>query len=415
MLSFIGEIKNFLNDPFNKYLALALVLLGMFLLFSPSQQEISLPSENGLALNQSSSQPLVIDFFYLPTCPHCAEQKPFNQKIASEFAEVKIVYHDATDPKELELLRKLMQEHNLDSSQLAVPATFFKNKHFIGFESEETTGQEIRKAIAECIKECKNQSPQSTLAESQKELKISLPLFGQINPMHYSLPVLAVVLGLVDGFNPCAMWVLVYLIGLVMNLNDKKKLWIIVGSFVLASAILYFLFMTAWLNAFLLLGYVRAITIIIGLVALGGGILSIKEFITTKGELTCKVTSDEDKKKTMSTVSSIVSSPLTLATIIAIVFLAFAVNSVEFVCSSAIPAIFTQVLALSHLSFFEYYAYILIYIFFFMLDDLVVFGLAAFAVSGGFGEKYAKYCKIIGGVILFVLGILLLFAPQMLR
>ncbi|MEM4555068.1 MAG: hypothetical protein QXT25_04440, partial [Candidatus Anstonellaceae archaeon] len=84
-------------------------------------------------------------------------------------------------------------------------------------------------------------------------------------------------------------------------------------------------------------------------------------------------------------------------------------------CSSAIPAVFTQVLALSNLSFWEYYAYIALYDFFFMLDDLIVFGLAAFAVSGEIGQKYAKYCKIVGGVLLLILGLVLLFAPNLLR
>jgi hypothetical protein len=179
--------------------------------------------------------------------------------------------------------------------------------------------------------------------------------------------------------------------------------------------VLYFLFMTAWLNAFLLLGYMRAVTVLIGIVALGGGILSIKEYITTKGELVCKVGDAGSKRGMITRLEEIVASPLTIPTLAAIVALAFVVNSVEFVCSSAIPAVFTQVLALSNISSLEHYGYIALYDFFFMLDDLIVFGLAAFAISGGVGEKYAKYCKIIGGAILFLLGVMLLFAPQMLR
>jgi hypothetical protein len=173
--------------------------------------------------------------------------------------------------------------------------------------------------------------------------------------------------------------------------------------------------MAAWLNAFLLLSYFRPITIIVGLIALGGGILSVKEYIETKGQLVCKIGDEEGKKKTMTQVEELISAPLTFAVVIGIVVLAFVINSVEFVCSSAIPAVFTQILALSNLSAFEHYLYILLYDIFFMLDDLIVFGLAAFAVSGGFGEKYARYCKIIGGIILVSLGAVLLFAPQMLR
>ncbi|MFC1755227.1 hypothetical protein ACFL96_17855, partial [Thermoproteota archaeon] len=245
--------------------------------------------------------------------------------------------------------------------------------------------------------------------------RITLPFIGEINAGEYSLPALAVVLGLVDGFNPCAMWVLVYLISMILMINDKRKVWLLVGSFVLASGILYFLFMTAWLNAFLMMGFFRPLTIIIGLLALGLGINNIREYIKTKGELVCKIGDAQSKKKIMHRIEEIVKSPLTMTTVFAIILLAFIINSIEFACSSAIPAVFTQVLALSDLSGWGYYGYILLYDLFFMLDDMIIFGLAAFAVNSTVGTKYAKYCRLIGGVVLVLLGLLLTFMPHILR
>jgi hypothetical protein len=166
--------------------------------------------------------------------------------------------------------------------------------------------------------------------------------------------------------------------------------------------------MTAWLNVFLLVGYVKPVTTVIGLVALGGGILQIREVIETKGAVVCKVTDEESRKKTMTRIQKIVSSPITLGTIAGIVVLAFAVNSIEFVCSAAIPAIFTQVLSLASLTTFQYYGYILLYVLVFMLDDLVIFGTAAFALTSNLGDRYARYTRPIGGTILIILGALLL-------
>jgi hypothetical protein len=240
---------------------------------------------------------------------------------------------------------------------------------------------------------------------------VDLPLFGPADLSSLSLPVLAAVLGLLDGFNPCAMWVLVYLISLLMNLNDKRRLALVTGTFVLASGVLYFLFMTAWLNAFLFLGYLRIVTIAVGLVALGGGILSLKEYLETRGQMVCKITGLDDRKKMSAEIKSLISAPLTWATFLGIVAVAFTVNSIEFVCSSAIPAVFTQVLALQNLGFLEYYGYIALYDLFFMLDDILIFGSALIVVNSA-GEKYAKYCKIVGGAIMLFLGIMLLFAPQ---
>ena len=116
----------------------------------------------------------------------------------------------------------------------------------------------------------------------------------------------------------------------------------------------------------------------------------------------------------MSRMERVVFSPLTFGTIAGIIALAFVVNSIEFVCSSALPAIFAHVLSLSDLSTFQYYAYILLYVFFFMLDDLIIFSSAAFAINSRWGGRYARYSKPIGGGVLLALGALLLFARHLL-
>ncbi len=394
-------LDDFFRNPFNRYLTLALMVLGIAIYLAAPQ-----------AAEEQSTARLTIHFFYSPTCPHCAMQEPFNEKLAQEFPDVKIARHDVTIPEEYRQLLIMAQNFSIDESRLATPTTFVDGSVFIGFESEGTTGAEMRTAIASCLENGCNRTV-SVSGESSLR-SFSIPLLGRMDLSTLSLPVLAAVLGLIDGFNPCAMWVLVYLIGLVMELNDRKRIWLIVGTFLLASGVLYFLFMTAWLNAFLFLGYVRPVTILVGLVALGGGILSVKEYFETKGAMVCEVTSGAEKKKLTARMRELVAAPMTWAVLVGLVVLAFTVNSIEFVCSSAIPAVFTQVLALSSLPTWQYYAYILLYDLFFMLDDLLIFG-SAILIYAEVGGKYAKYCKIIGGVIMLVLGLMLLFAPQMLQ
>jgi thiol-disulfide isomerase/thioredoxin len=410
MTGLFQQIKDFFEIPFNKYLVVGLLLIGLLIFLN--EAELFAKTAGPPEVSETN---FTVHFFYMPTCSHCAEQKPVNEEIMRDYPDVPFVYHDVTQSSEYGLFTKMAEEHNLDVSTLGVPTTFVGKQVFVGFESRNITGAKIRSAIEFCVNQCINQTPEAITASEAGLKEFTLPFLGKTDLTGFSLPALAIILGLIDGFNPCAMWVLVYMISLLMGVNDRKRIWIIAGSFVLASGILYFLFMAAWLNAFLLLSYFRPITIIVGLIALGGGILSVKEYIETKGQLVCKIEDEEGKKKTMTQVEELISAPLTFAVVIGIVVLAFVINSVEFVCSSAIPAVFTQILALSNLSAFEHYLYILLYDIFFMLDDLIVFGLAAFAVSGGFGEKYARYCKIIGGIILVSLGAVLLFAPQMLR
>jgi len=412
MLSKIHSASGeFLKSDFNRFLVLLLVVLA---LFAYVYGDYSSPSGSK---NAQDAQ-LKVHFFYSPSCPHCVLQKPFNENLMGKYQSAQFVYHNIEVGDELGLYMQFAQKYNL--SRTGTPTTIVGEQTdgkctFVGWESESTTGKEIEECVKMRLGGANSTETEGKYASASKT-EIDAPFIGKIDVKDYSLVPLAIVLGLIDGFNPCAMWVLVYLIAVVMSLNDKRKIWLVVGSFVAASAILYFLFMTAWLNLFLMLGYLRIVTVLVGAIALGSGILSVKEYIETRGQVVCKVGDASEKKKTAGLVEHIASSPLNLGTLGAIIALAFVVNSVEFVCSSAIPAVFTQVLAASNLSFFEYYGYILLYVFFFMLDDILIFGMAAFAVSKiSTGEKYAGYCKILGGVLLALIGVMLLFFPSLLR
>jgi hypothetical protein len=384
----INFLKNTFQDRFKRYLIISLVVLGIVIGFTSQGKS-------------STGEGYQVYFFHLPGCSHCESQEPFNEKLQSEYPSINITREDASTPEGSALLSQMLEERGIEV-QPGFPITIFGNQVF-SWESEETTGKQIEKALQQCLA---GNCPPPTSEETKH--KINLPLIGEIVLSDYSLPALAIILGLVDGFNPCAMWVLVYLISVVATLRDKKRIWLIVGSFVLASGILYFLFMTVWLNLFLFIGYVKPVTAVIGLVALGGGALQIREVIATKGAIVCTVTDEESRKKTMTKVQEIVSSPLTWGILAGIIALAFTVNAVEFVCSAAIPAVFTQVLSLAGLTTLQYYGYILLYVLFFMLDDLVVFGTAAIALTSSLGDRYSKYTRPVGAAILIILGLLLL-------
>jgi thiol-disulfide isomerase/thioredoxin len=382
-------LKNTFQNRFRRYLIISLIILGIVIAFTSQG-------------TSTTGEGFEVHFFYLTGCTHCDEQKPFNEKLANTYPSIQIIEYDATTPAGSALLSEKLEALGIEGEP-DFPITIFGNQVFGGWQSEETTGRAIEEALQQCLE---GNCPPPTSEEPEDG--IVLPFIGEFVPADYSLPALAVILGLVDGFNPCAMWVLVYLISLIATLRDRKRIWLIVGSFVLASGVLYFLFMTAWLNAFLFIGYVKPVTIVIGLIALGGGIWQIKGFIETKGAIVCEVTDEESRKKTMNRVQKVVSSPITLGTIAGIIALAFAVNSIEFVCSAAVPAIFTHVLSLASLTTLQYYGYILLYVVFFMLDDLIIFGSAAIAMNSGLGERYAKYFRPVGAAILIILGVLLL-------
>jgi thiol-disulfide isomerase/thioredoxin len=384
MFNYIKDFyHNIYQDKFKLILTILVILIVLIFLIFPSNK-------------RASGGEIGVHFFYSPGCSHCADQKKFNQKLHEKY-NVNIISHNITQSEEAKLFFSTAKKYAINPNNLGVPLTIVNGEAFIGFESENTSGNEIEMAIK------KNHEDFKQIKSFVSE-KRTIPFFGEFDTQQYSLPVLAIMLGLVDGFNPCAMWALIFLISLVVGLKDRTKLWFLIGAFVMSSGVLYFLFMTAWLNVFLLIGFIRPLVALIGGFSIWLGIVQIRDFFLQ--QKVCPLPT-EQKQKIMERMRLLVFSPLTLATIGGIILLSFIVNLIEFVCSSFIPAIFTQTLALYNLPTWQYYLYIFLYIIFFIMDDLIIFSLAVFAITQ-INDKYIKWCRLTGGITLLILGVSLL-------
>ena len=360
--------------------------------------------------------------FWAEGCPLCSQEKAFLNKIKNQYPNFKITYLNVSQDKNAEVLKQVAEELNIENP--ALPMLIIGEKTIIGWRSEETSGKTIREAI-DCYleQECpdlvgKILTRFSPFGESSKEKplpeKIKIPLIGEIETKNLSLPVLAIILGGLDGFNPCAMWVLVFLISLLLKMEDRKRMWILGLTFIAVSAGVYFLFMSAWLNLILFLGFIFWIRLIVGLVAISSGVYNLKDYFTNP-EASCKVTSTSQKKTIIEKMKQVVSSRGFLLSLIGIIVLAAAVNLIELVCSAGFPVIFTQILALSNLEKWQYYLYMLLYIFVFMLDDMIVFIGAMLTLRlTGVTNKYSRFSHLIGGILMLLIGVLLIFKPELL-
>jgi glutaredoxin len=367
-------------------IVLALLLgLVLLVLYGAEQKGSRPPAPEAPAASR-------LQLFYSPDCPHCHKAIEFLKSRAVDYDP-----HDVSTEAGWALYREALETLKLDKA--VVPLFVHGSRHLVGFHSADTTGRELLALVA---------GEDAAAGRAAERPAITLPLIGAIDPTHHSLLTLSILLGLADGFNPCAMWVLVYLISLVAQLGDRRKIWWIVGTFVLASGVLYFLFMTAWLNAFLLVGYTRLLTRVIALLAIGFGLDHLYGLVASRGEVACEVGDVESRRRTLQREREIVAAPIGLASLAMVIALAFAVNAIEFVCSAALPAIYTHVLASTDISPLLHYVYILVYVLSFMLDDLIIFGLAAFAVSGIIGTRYAAISRGVGGVVLIGLGVWML-------
>lgn len=351
--------------------------------------------------------------FWSKGCPHCEKAQAFLTPLLHIYPSLRIHSHEVSrDRKNLELLVSVAKQHQL--GEVGVPLFVLGDEVFVGYQDDASTGQLLRGRIEACLRtECKTYlvSPVASAPTTPPSASIQLPLLGQIEIQKLSLPALTIVLAAADGFNPCAMWVLVFLIGLLLGIKSRPRRWLLGGTFIAASALVYFLIMAAWLNALLFLGAVIWIRVAIALVALFAGIWSLRDFY--RDEQICTVTAAPARRAVLEKMRSLaLSSSLPLA-LIGIALLAVAVNVVELLCSAGIPAVYTQYLALSSLSTWQHYAYLGLYILVFMADDLIVFAGAMLALEiTGLNQRYTRWSKLVGGVVLLIVGGLMLLKPE---
>lgn len=362
--------------------------------------------------------------FYGEGCPHCAEEEKFLAIMEDKYPFLDIhsyeVYHSQDNVK---LLQEVSSNINLRVD--GVPFLVIGDKGVVGYV-DGATSKLIEDQIIYCSSNtCSDNiasivgveastvhvSDKSEQIEKEKKM-VTLPIFGEVDLMKFSLPILTIILGVLDGFNPCAMWTLIFLISLLLGMKDRKKMWILGGTFIIISAAVYFIFMAAWLNLIMFLGFIVWVRILIGLLALFGGGYSLRDFFYNK-EAACKVGDGEKKRKTFEKMKTAIHQHSFWLALAGIAVLAFVVNMVELVCSAGLPAVYTQVLLLNDLNGLQRYLYLLAYIFFYMIDDLFVFIIAMLTLKmTGVTTRYVRSSRLIGGIIMLIIGILLIFRPE---
>ncbi len=366
-----------------------------------------------------AATPIHIHIFWSESCPHCKHALQFVNLLETKDENLSIHrYEVSKEPKNLDLLQQTANTFNI--SRAAIPFILIGSRGIIGYDSDATTGATIKQAILNCRRtHCADgMLAVKALQKTHKQLASSPanalhpPIPGDISLSQLSLPMLAIALGAADGFNPCALWVLVFLLGLLASVKSRARRWLLGSTFVITSALVYYLIMVAWLNTLLLLGFVIWVRLAIGATALAIGGWSIRQYFANP-EVICRVSQSPARRAFLEKLRKTALSPSLVFAFIGIILLAGAVNVVELLCSSGIPATFTQILALNNLPTWQHHAYLGLYILVFMLDDLLLFFAAMLALEiTSIGTRYARWSNLLGGIIMLSLGLMMIFKPE---
>ena len=376
--------------------------------------------------NVNALENVKLYLFYNYDCPHCADEKVYLKELEEEYDNLEIIKYEVKKYDEnKELLSEFLKQQGWDIN--AVPLTIIGTNYFIGYNDD--IGTKIRCAVNYYGNNVHRDLVGEFLGTSEvredlidefniNSCKFTVPIIGEVNPKNISLPLVSAVIGLVDGFNPCAMWVLLFLISLMIGMKNRKRMWCLGIAFLLSSAIVYFAFMMTWINVAGMFSSSKIIEILVAIVALLGGGINLYHFIkeVRAKDVGCSVTNNAKKKKIMVRAKEIVTENSFLLALGGVIILAVSVNIIELACSAGLPILFAQILAMNDLSSAQTLFYNILYIVFFLIDDIIVFVIAMTTMKiTGISNKYNKYAHLIGGIIMLLIGILMIINPSILK
>jgi len=369
-------------------------------------------------------------YFYSPTCPHCQEAKPFIAELETKYPWLKVERYVVKDNR-ANARFYFDTAQSLGVEALSVPGLVFCRQVMIGYDTAATTGKQLEDALTACherrltspgapdpvaggVAGAAGGATQVSAAESKAGTTINVPFLGQVDAKAFSLPILTLVLAGMDAFNPCAFFVLLFLLSLLVHAKSRTRMAIVGGTFVLFSGLVYFVFMAAWLNVFLIAGELRVITFAAGLVALTVAVLNIKDYFWFKAGPSLSIP-DAAKPGLFKRMREVVTSGSIGPMLVSTVLLAIVANSYELLCTAGFPMVYTRALTLAGLQPWQYYAWLAAYNVIYVLPLLAIVTVFTWTMGARkLSESEGRLLKLISGFMMLGFGLMLLLAPNLL-
>lgn len=342
-------------------------------------------------------------FFWSKRCPHCLEARPFVESLPAQHPWLKLHSYEIIDhPENLQLYQEMARD--LAQEVRSVPGFFLCGELSTGFLSAQETGAELLRKAQACRDGTRPTKP-----------SVTVPGMGALDAADYSLPVLTVIIAGLDAFNPCAFFVLLFLLSLLVHARDRRKMLLVGGVFVFFSGLIYFLFMAAWLNVFLILEELRYVTLGAGIVAVGVALINIKDYFWFKAGVSLSIP-DSAKPLLFQRMRGLVAAARWPSVLAGTAALAIIANAYELLCTAGFPMVYTRILTLRGLPTFEYYLWLALYNVVYVVPLAVIVAVFTYTLGGRkLQEEEGRLLKLVSGNMMLGLGLALLFAPQWLN
>lgn len=356
-------------------------------------------------------------FVFSETCPHCAEAKPLVAHLEDTYDWLSVRRISTQEATDAEIDEVLALAESLDEEIAGVPTFLFCGRMEVGYDSDATTGQHLEDALVSChaafIGEDAATAGQTTADESDEALHV--PVLGDIDANAVSLPLFTVAIAGLDAFNPCAFFVLLFLLSLLVHAKSRWRMALVGGVFVVISGVMYFAFMAAWLNVFLVTGQLRWVTTVAGVIAITLAVFSIKDYFWPESAGSISIP-DSAKPGLFTRMRKLTTGDSLPTVLLGTIALAAVANSYELLCTAGFPLVFTRVLTLNELSTSTYYGYLVLYNLVYVIPLLLIVGGFVWTLgSRKLSESEGKFLKLMSGTMMLGLGLLLLLKPDLLE
>ncbi len=337
-----------------------------------------------------AQETISINILSSPTCPHCADAESFlHEYIANSELDINLNKHYIANS--IGLAQDLYSQYAVPKNkQGLVPAIFIGDNYYIGFSNS------IKNSIIADLENSEN---------NQKDLT-KIPFLGAVDLKSFSLPILAIILGLIDGFNVCSLGALVLILGLVMVLKSRKRIFFFGATFLLTTALVYGLLIFLWHQLFSFIApYIRSLEMVIGFLAVLGGLYLLREFY--KAYKSGPVCSSNNLMSRLSPkLEKIFRNKKNVFLLFSAVFLfASLVTIIEFPCSAFLPVIFTSLLVEAQTPLNLSILYIGLYMLMYLLDELIIFIIAVLTLKIKIvSPKFIIFFNLLAALIFLILG-----------
>ncbi len=420
-------------------------VLSIFLVVKPVEAQTPEPQ-----------YPVTIYLFYGDGCPHCAKAKPFLESLAEKYPQVttktyEVYYNEVNQQFFVEIATKFGLE------QMYVPTMFIGDKYLVGYADEyqpnieaevlyclqngcpdpaeglqipgelekqtatpETNAGVLASATPQATEATppveSTQPPAVTPQPEEKKFEVKLPIFGTVNLSSKSVTLSTVLIALLDGFNPCSLWVLSMLLALTLHTGSRKKIFVVGLVFIMVTAAIYALFIAGLFSILKVASFMGWVRVVVALIAMFFAVVNIKDYFWFKEGVSLTI-ADEKKPGIYQRMQAVLNASHSWwGLICATIVLAAGVSLVEFSCTAGFPVLWTNLLTAQNVGMAAFLGLLLIYMLIYQFDELVIFFAAVTTLRASrLEEKHGRILKLVSGVFMLTLSLVMLFNPALMN